>query len=92
MKQLAAERMKKENLFWNYLTTKERGYKSDLRAIVFDKMQNSKNADLIDFQQEVVKGRAFTWLVLGEKKRIDFTFLKSIGPVKELSLEEVFGY
>jgi hypothetical protein len=39
-----------------------------------------------------VKGRQFTWLVLGERERIDFTYLKKIGKVVELTLEDVFGY
>jgi hypothetical protein len=39
-----------------------------------------------------VKGRCFTYLVLGDKTKIDYGFLESIGSVQELSIEDIFGY
>jgi hypothetical protein len=39
-----------------------------------------------------IKDRKYTILVLGDKKRLDMTYLNSLGQFEELSLEQVFGY
>ena len=39
-----------------------------------------------------IKGRTYTYLALGKKSEVDFKALEKLGPVKELTLEEVFGY
>ena len=48
--------------------------------------------DLMRFQQQHVQGRHYTYLVLGDRDRIDFKELERIGPVQELTLEQLFGY
>ncbi len=92
VKNIAAERMRPENIYWSWRGLRERGLKSEVNRHVFDKISAAELMDLVDFHLKKVKGRSFTWLVLGEKKRIDFKFLRQIGPVRELSLAEVFGY
>ena len=47
--------------------------------------------DLVRFHDERVRGRKYTWLVLGDRNNLDFEFLKKIGKVTELKLEEIFG-
>jgi zinc protease len=42
------------------------------------------------FQKQHVKGRHYTWLVLGDRQSVDFKYLKKIGKVQELTLDEVF--
>jgi hypothetical protein len=49
-------------------------------------------SDLIAFQNKYVKGRNYTYLVLGSKSNVDINYLKKIGPVTELTLNEIFGY
>ena len=44
------------------------------------------------FHEQYVKGRAFTFLVMGERKALDFNYLNSIGEVTELSIEDAFGH
>jgi len=39
-----------------------------------------------------VKGKKYVYLVLGGKGDLDLKALSSFGPVKELSLEQIFGY
>lgn len=92
IKNIAAERMKPENIYWAWRTCQHRGLKRDPNADVFEKISSAELMDLLDFQRKKVKGRAYTWLVMGEKKQVDFKFLKKIGPVRELTLAEIFGY
>jgi hypothetical protein len=64
----------------------------DLRESVYNTLEHASAEDLVRYQQAFVQGRHYTWLVLGDRARIDFNYLKSIGKVTELSLEEIFGY
>lgn len=90
-KKIETGRVTKDNIYWSYLTTKERGFDRDLRQDVYDKMKLVTPEDLKAFHQKYVKGRNYTFLVLGSKESVDMDYLKKIGKVTELSLDEVFG-
>ncbi|MBL7829022.1 MAG: insulinase family protein [Saprospiraceae bacterium] len=91
LKQIAAGRITRSDIFWTWRANRDRGYTDrDLRQDVYQTMQKAIPADLIRFQQERVKGRNYTWLVLGDRKQVDFKYLKKIGKVKELTLAEIF--
>lgn len=92
LKQIADSRITRSELFWTWRANRDKGFpKSDLREAVFQAMEKAEPGDLIRFQKQHVKGRHYTWLVLGDRKQVDFKYLKKIGPVKELKLEEIFG-
>jgi predicted Zn-dependent peptidase len=90
-KKIETSRVTKDNIYWSYLTAKERGYDRDLRKDVYDKMLLTTPEDLKAFHQKHVKGRNYTFLVLGSKESIDMDYLKTIGKVTELSVDQVFG-
>jgi predicted Zn-dependent peptidase len=93
LKQIAAGRITKAEIYWNWRTSRDRGLLNrDLREDVYNTILNAGPEDLIRYQQEHVKGRTYTWLVMGDRKQIDFKYLRKIGTVKELTMEEVFGY
>lgn len=93
LKQIAAGRITAANLYWTWRANKLRGFPNrDLRADVYRHLEQAKADDLIRFQQRHIKGRRFTWLVLGDRQHVDFKYLRKIGKVQELTLEEVFGY
>jgi hypothetical protein len=48
--------------------------------------------DLAKFYGEYIKDKPYTMLVLGSKKRLSMEDLAKYGAVKELTLEEIFGY
>jgi predicted Zn-dependent peptidase len=91
-KKIETGRITKDNIYWSYRTAKDRGYDRDLRKDVYDKMKIVTPADLQKFHAQHVKGRNYTYLVLGSKENVDMNYLKTIGKVTELSLDEVFGY
>lgn len=93
LKQIAAGRITKSELYWTWRANRDRGFLNrDLRADVYRRLEHADAADLIHYQQRHVKGRRYTWLVLGDRQHIDFKYLKKIGNVRELTMEEVFGY
>ena len=92
LRQLAADRLVRDKIYWAWRSNKDRGISGDSRQKMYEFLQKATAQDLLDFHAKHVKGRNYTWLVLGERDRIDFSILKKIGKVKELSLETVFAY
>ncbi|MCB9289454.1 MAG: insulinase family protein [Lewinellaceae bacterium] len=88
---LESERITPSRAYWEARAAQRLGFGHDLREDLYRHLQNSTVQHLADFQQQYVKGRAFKYLVLGSRKYIDWEFLESIGPVRELTEEEVFG-
>ena len=43
-------------------------------------------------QQKWVKDRPYTYGILGDIKNLDLNFLKTLGPIRTVSQEEIFGY
>jgi hypothetical protein len=45
-----------------------------------------------DFQKKYIKDQHYTILALGSRDKVDQKKLAQYGPVKELTLDEIFGY
>ena len=92
LKTIESERITRANVYWTYRNNKDRGIENDVRQTIYEAIKMTSVEDLLAFQQKHVKGRHYTILVLGDRSKLDFDYLESIGEVEELSLEEVFGY
>ncbi|MCW3125923.1 MAG: protease3, partial [Bacteroidetes bacterium] len=75
-----------------YDRAKKRGLNYDIRKDMYAKIPTISMADLNAFFEKHIKGKPFTYMVIGKKENVDFKVLETLGTVKELSLEEVFGY
>lgn len=91
LKQIAAGRITRSELFWTWRGNRDKGFPNhDLREDTYHTLEHATADDLLRFQQAHVKGRHYTWLVLGDRQHVDFKYLKKIGKVTELTLDEVF--
>ncbi len=59
---------------------------------LFEKIQKMTMDDVVAYQQEWVKGRKYSYGILGDIKDLDTDYLKTLGPVTVLGSEEIFGY
>ena len=48
--------------------------------------------DVANFQQKFIKGKSFNVVLVGDKSKLSFKALSKFGEVKQLSLDELFGY
>ena len=92
LKTIESERITKSNIYWTYKSNLDRGIENDIRQPMYNVVKTASIDDLKAFQQTYVKGRKYTILVLGDRSKMNFDYLQSLGEVKELSLEDVFGY
>lgn len=92
MKQIETNRTTRESIFWSYQTAKERGLDYDLQKVVYDSLQTMDFDDLQIFFDKNIKGKNYTYAVIGNEKMIDKKVLEKLGPVEVLTLEDLFGY
>lgn len=92
LKKIETSRTKRSSLFWKYLSAKEMGRDSDINEEIYPQIKSLQLADLKTFFNSNIAGKNYTYLVIGNKDLIKMDVLKEMGEVKELSLEEIFGY
>ena len=89
---IRTQRTLREEVLWSYLNAKKFGYDTDIQKEVFEKAQAMTLADVKAFQERYIKGLPCTCCILGDTKNLNRADLKSFETVRELSLEELFGY
>lgn len=76
----------------SYLNAKELGLKEPLARVVYDKLSDMTMADIVACQQKWIKDRTYIYGILGDINDLDIKFLKTLGTVEPVSLDELFGY
>jgi predicted Zn-dependent peptidase len=90
--QIRTSRTTKSDVIFNYLYAEKMGIDHDLSKDVFNQVPGIQFSDLKKFQEEKLKNKNYTILVLGKKKELDIKTLEKYGKVQYLKLEDVFGY
>ena len=77
-----------------YLDLQDHGLTEDREKAVFEQVQGMTLADVKAFQEKWIKGRKYVYGILGNQNdpKFDNEFVSTLGPVTELTLEEIFGY
>jgi len=68
------------------------GRTDDIRKLSYDRLPSITVNDLKAFFDARIKGRKYSYLVIGKKGALDMKALEKLGPVKELGKPEIFGY
>ena len=89
---LESQRTTKMDILWGYLEYEKFGLKQDINKTIYEGVKNLTLDDVVKFQQEFIKGRPYTYCILGDKNDLDLNYLRSLGSIKFLSQEEIFGY
>jgi predicted Zn-dependent peptidase len=92
LNQIESQRINKTGILFNYLYTKKLGFDYDLRKDTYEKVQEYKMDDITKFQESYIKGKNFNVVLIGSKDKIDFKSLQRYGSVRQLTLDEIFGY
>ncbi|HZB14158.1 MAG TPA: insulinase family protein, partial [Chryseolinea sp.] len=92
LNQIESERITKADILFNYESARKKGVNYDLRKDVYEQTQKFTLNDVTTFQQNFIKGKNFNVVLIGNKDKINFKALKPYGNVRELTLDEIFGY
>lgn len=89
---LRTERIIKSDVIWSYINAQDLGENVDSRIKLYNDVQNMTLKDIVGFQKDWMKDRTYTYCILGDKKDLDMDKLKAVGPIEELTQEQIFGY
>ena len=92
LKQMATTRVRKGGIISRYIMTKRLGLEKDLSEATYRAIQQLQLKDIVAFEKANMACKPFRYIILGDEKELDMPALEKIGPVKRLTLEEVFGY
>lgn len=92
MKQIETTRTRPSSIFWTYLRAKELGLDYDLNREVYASLKSMDFEKLRTFFNGNIKGKTYTYSVIGDKNLVDKEVLGKLGEYRELTLEELFGY
>ena len=92
LKRIESSRISSSQLYWESKKLQDLGMKEDFDRLLYKKLQETSLEQLIEFQKQHVKGRFYKFMVLGDRKHIDLDYLSSFGALRQLNMEEVFGY
>ncbi|MCL2511318.1 MAG: insulinase family protein, partial [Bacteroidales bacterium] len=90
--QIATSRITKMNIIWRYLSNRKLGVDYDIRKQLYDAIPNMTFKEINAFNNEYIKDKPKTYLVLSKEEETDFEALKKYGEVQKLTLEDIFGY
>jgi zinc protease len=92
MNKLESERITKTAILFNYESAMRKGLDHDVRKDVYEKIQNMTINDVENFQKQYIKGKKFNVVMVGDRNKLNLKDLQKYGEVKELTLDELFGY
>jgi predicted Zn-dependent peptidase len=92
LQSIRTERITKASILFNYENARRMGLDYDIRKDVFTKVPALKFSDIKSFEEQHLKNKKYTVLVLGKKEGLDIKTLEKHGKVSFLSLQDIFGY
>ncbi len=91
-KQIESERITGQSLLTQHNTAEKLGLEEPLSQWIYQNLQGVNYEALKTIQSQAYTNQTFAICLIASKENIDFDALKTFGKVKELSLEDIFGY
>lgn len=92
MKSLASERIVGANILSSYLKAERLGLSEDIRKVIYLQVPKLSFKDLKNFHASEISKKDYVYCIVGNEKDLQDSSLSSLGDVKKLTLEDIFGY
>lgn len=89
---ISTTRTTKTGILFSYLRAQKRGLDYDMNKKVYEQLGGLSYDDIRSFYQQQISGKPYTLTVVGGEDKLNWDELKKFGPVKKVTLEEIFGY
>ena len=91
-KKIASNRTTKFELISAWLAAKALGIDYDQDKPVYEALDKITLQDIVNFEQQRMAHKTWRYVILGNEKELDMASLEKIGPIRRLTLEDIFGY
>jgi predicted Zn-dependent peptidase len=89
---IRTQRITGRGILSSYRNTREMGLTEHRAKKIYEVLPTLTLEDVKAAQDKWVEGRTYHYGILGDNKDLDTKYLRTLGPVKTLTLEEIFGY
>jgi len=89
---ISTTRTTKTGILFSYLRAQKRGLDYDMNKKVFEQLGSLSYEDINSFFKQQISRKPYTLTVVGGEDKVNWDELKKFGPVKKVTLEEIFGY
>ena len=86
------ERITGRNILRSYQNARDMGITEPRSKKIYEKLPELTLEDVKATQEKWVKDRTYCYGILGDIKNLDTDYLKTLGQVEILTLEDIFGY
>ena len=91
-KQLASRRVTKFALINAWIAARDMGLDYDINKPIYEALPQLTMNDVVDFEQQQIARKPYRYIILGDERDLDMKSLQQYGPVRRVSLAEIFGY
>ena len=92
IKQLASNRTTKFGIINAWINARNLGLDYDINERVYEALPKLTMKDIVDFEQKQIARKPYRYIILGDEKELDMKGLQQYGPVRRVSLTDIFGY
>jgi predicted Zn-dependent peptidase len=92
LNKIRSQRIHGISVLYTYIRNKELGLTVPREKLIYEKVGDLTMFDLLSTHEDWVRGRTYHYAILGDVKDLDMDFLRTLGPVKIVTPEEMFGY
>ena len=92
MKRIASQRTTKFGIISAWLSARNLGIDYDINKPVFEALPKLTMEDIVRFEQEQIASKPYRYIILGDERDLDMAALQQYGPVRRVSLADIFGY
>lgn len=90
--QLRTNRTTGMSVLSSYLRARDLGLTEPVAKTIYANLSSMTMNDLVGCQQKWIKDRTYIYGILGNAADLDMNFLKTLGTVEQISLDDLFGY
>jgi predicted Zn-dependent peptidase len=91
-KRLVSGRTTKTGIFFAYLNAQKLGLDISTNELIYKNLAKVTLQDIVNFEKANMANKPYRYIILGDEKELDMKALEKIGPIRRLTIEEVFGY
>ena len=92
MERIRTQRIVKEQQLWTAIFMEDLGATANPDQALYEQLPTMTLQDVKATQEKWVKDRTYIYGILGDIKDLDMNFLRTLGPVRTVTQEEIFGY
>lgn len=92
LKQIEQRRYVRMQPIEAYIQFEKKGWEYDYFMDIYEEVKRLTLDDVVAFQKSRVANRQYRYMILGNTNEMDMEFLQTLGPVRQLSIDDIFVY